>query len=142
MGRKERSTPAKGVLRTPPLPGLGDEVIEDIRDKALIYQEMKLRRVACSRDEMSARDDLLEAMKEHSLKRYYDSEAELLVEIVPIDEKLHVVVGEKARAEATGEPKKAAPKKLEVEDDEPSPETLEAMSGVMADLPSKPEPTS
>jgi non-homologous end joining protein Ku len=70
------------AARTRPLPGIGDDVNENVRDAALKYVEIRDRRMALTKEEIEAKQDLLDQMHESKLKRYHDSEAELLVEIV------------------------------------------------------------
>ena len=82
------------MARTATLPGLGDDRIEAIKDAGLKYVDIRDRRLALTKEEVESKSDLLDLMHEHKLKRYFDSEAELLVEIEKVaDEKLTVRCG-------------------------------------------------
>lgn len=70
------------AARTAPLPGMSDPKIEAVRDAALKYVDIRDRRMALTKEEVEAKQDLLDVMHEHKVKRYHDSEAELLCEIV------------------------------------------------------------
>ena len=101
---------------TAPLPGLEDQRIEDIRDAALKYVDVRDQRMALTKREVESKTELLDVMHEHRLKRYHDSEAEILVEIEKVaDEKLTVRCG----PQTTGEKVKDAIDKVVPGPDEP-----------------------
>jgi hypothetical protein len=80
--------------KTATLPGMGDQVIEDVRDAALAYADKRDQRMALTKLEVEAKETLLTVMHTHDLKRYHDSEAELLVEIERSQtEKIKVRIG-------------------------------------------------
>jgi len=85
---------------TAPLPGMGDERIEEIKDAAFKYVDIRDRRMALTKEEVESKSDLLDLMHEHKLKRYFDSEAEILVEIEKqAEEKLTVRCGPQTKGE-------------------------------------------
>jgi hypothetical protein len=80
--------------KTRSLPGMADDVIEELRDAALKYVDVRDQRMALTKLEVEAKETLLTCMHEHKKKRYHDSEAELLVEIERSQtEKIKVRVG-------------------------------------------------
>lgn len=90
---------------TKPLPGMEDQRIEAIREKGLKYQDIKLRRMELTKQEVEARDDVVDVMHEHKIKRYFDQEAELLIELEQVSEEKVIVRCGKA---AIGEQKEGA----------------------------------
>jgi hypothetical protein len=86
--------------RTAPLPGMGDDRIEAIKDAGLKYVDIRDRRMALAKEEVESKTELLDLLHEHKLKRYFDSEAELLIEIEKVsDEKLTVRCGPQTKGE-------------------------------------------
>ena len=79
--------------RTAPLPGMEEPHIEKIRDLALRYFDLHGQKESLGKRETAAKQELLDEMHSHKLKRYFDTEAQLLVEIEDAAEKLHVTVG-------------------------------------------------
>jgi hypothetical protein len=79
---------------TAPLPGLEDQVHEDIREKALPVVNARADITAARGRDKEATAVLRETMREHGLRKYHDSERNLTV---TIEESEHVVVllGEK-----------------------------------------------
>jgi len=79
---------------------MGDERIEAIKDAAFKYVDIRDRRMDLTKEEVESKADLLDLMHEHKLKRYFDSEAEILVEIERLaDEKLTVRCGPQTKGE-------------------------------------------
>ena len=104
------------AARTATLPGMGDERIEVIKDAALKYVDVRDQRMELTKREVESKGDLLDLMHEHKLKRYFDSEAEVLVEIErQADEKLTVRCGPQTK----GEKVKDAIDKITPGEDEP-----------------------
>jgi hypothetical protein len=104
------------AARTATLPGMGDERIEVIKDAALKYVDIRDRRMGLTKEEVESKSDLLDLMHEHKLKRYFDSEAEILVEIErQADEKLTVRCGPQTNSEIV----KSAIDKVTPGEDEP-----------------------
>src|ERR1035437_3448750 len=79
---------------TAPLPGLEDQVHEDIREKALPVVNARADITAAKGRDKEATAILRETMREHGLRKYHDSERNLSISI---EESEHVVVllGEK-----------------------------------------------
>ena len=66
---------------------------EEIRDLALKFFHVRDQKASLAKKEAVAKDELLVAMHAHKLKRYYDVEAEVMVEIEDT-EKVRVTIGE------------------------------------------------
>lgn len=79
--------------RTAPLPGMDEPRIEEIREAALKFFDLHGQKESLGKREAAAKQELLDAMHANKLKRYFDTEAEILVEIEEAAEKIRVTVG-------------------------------------------------
>jgi hypothetical protein len=92
LARRPASTKGRRP-RTAPLPGMEDPRFEKIRDLALRFFDLDKQKKSVAKRAEAAKVELLDEMHANKLKRYFDVEAELLVEIEEAAEKLHVTVG-------------------------------------------------
>lgn len=90
MAKAKAEESKKLAPRTIPLPGTEDERLEEVSAAAAEYQDAKERRMKLTEREVEKQRELLALMKEHKLKRYFDREAGLLVEVVMTEEKAKV----------------------------------------------------
>jgi hypothetical protein len=75
------------------LPGTIEDKDEELTELALVYVDVRDRRMALTKQEKEAKDKLHEAMTSRKLTRYHDPEAKILVEIVAVDEQVKVHFG-------------------------------------------------
>lgn len=75
------------------LAGVVDDKDEELTELALVYVDVRDRRMDLTKEERAAKEKLHEAMKSKRMKRYHDAEARILVEIVQVDETVKVVFG-------------------------------------------------
>jgi hypothetical protein len=81
--------PKKRAIQTT-LPGTIEAKDEELTELALVYVDVRDRRMELTRSEKKAQKDLHDAMKEKRKDRYHDPEARILVEIVQQEEKVKV----------------------------------------------------
>jgi hypothetical protein len=72
------------------IPGTERKVHADIREAAEDYVEIRDERQAMTVKEVDAKSKLMGLLKKHKLESYVDEDAEIEVEIVPIDETVKV----------------------------------------------------
>lgn len=85
---KPRKRPKQTALE-----GMEQERIPDVTDAALVYADIRDRRMDLTKKETEARGKLLEAMHAHKLDSYEDDESCVSVEVVKSAEKVKVRLG-------------------------------------------------
>lgn len=78
------------MARTPNLPGVEENVPEEVADAAKALGDCRRKWMKLGDKHVELRDDLLAKMKEHKVKRYVDHEEGFEYEMVKGDDKIRM----------------------------------------------------